>query len=152
MTVDQLLLVVQEAARNLIQRTTRPYPVALVVPLPGSTKVTSLDGFPDDDDERTDVMSVFAARHLIPDNAACFGMVAEATGADGQDVLVVVYGARRRGSFVTAAMIEQDGLGEFAEPEPLEPTAMPFIQPLQHAVDMAEPASDPGGGLPIIGA
>lgn len=178
MTLDQLLLVVQEAALNLTERAARPYPVTVVVPLPGSTRVMSLEGFPDGDDERTDVLSVFAATHLVPDNAACFGVLAEATGSDGQDLLVAVYGARRRGSFVTAAIISADALGqsgrgegalgegalgefalgefalgEFAEPEPLEPTAMPFIQPLQHAVDMAEPPSDTSqGGLPIIGS
>ena len=102
--------------------------------------------------ERKDALSVFAAQHMVPANAACFGLLAEATGPDGEDLMVVVYGARRRGSHVIAAMFDEDGvLTEFTPSEPLEKTAMPFVQPLQHAADMAEAPDDPAaGGLPII--
>ncbi len=153
MTVDQLLVLMEEAARNLVDRTDRPHPVTIVTPLPGSTKVLSLEGFPDDDAARKQALSIVAANHMVPENAACFGLLAEATGPGGEDLLVAVYGARHRGAFVTAAILDEGGLGEFAPPEPLDPDAMPFIQPLQHAADMSEPPDDVSGvaGLPIIG-
>lgn len=150
MTLDQLQLLIEEAARNLVDRTDRPHPVTVVLPLEGSTKVITLDGFPDEDAARHDALSVLAARQMVPVNAACFGFLAEATGPQGQDLLVAVYGARQRGGFVTAAAIVGDALSDFAPAEPLEPTAMPFLQPLQHAVDTAAPPEQ-SGGLPIIG-
>ncbi len=149
MTIDQLRILVEQAATELVQRTERPHPVTVVLPLEGSTKVISLDGFPDDDVERADALSVLAARQMVPVNAACFGFIAEADSADG-DVLLLVYGARQRGALVTAALIGPDGLSAFADPEPLEPTALPFIRPLQHAADTASPGEASGGGLPII--
>lgn len=152
MTIDQLRALIEEAARDLVDRTDRPHPVTVVVPLAGSTKVLSLEGFPDDDGARKDALSVLAAQHIVPANGPCFGFLAEATGPEGEDLLLVVYGARQRGSHLTAAVLDAAGLGEFAPSEGLEPTAMPFLQPLQHAVDLAT-AEDPaaGTGLPIIG-
>lgn len=153
MTIDQLRVLVEEAARSLAERHGRPLPTTVVVPLEGATRVTSLDGFPESDAERQDVLSVFAARHMVPENAPCFGFIAEATGPGGEDLVVVVYGARRRGAELMAATVAEDGeLSAFTAAEPLEPTAMPFLQPLQHAADMAEPPADPSGagGLPII--
>ncbi|AXV07678.1 hypothetical protein DVS28_a2999 [Euzebya pacifica] len=152
MNIDQLRVLMEEAAANVTERHERPLPVTVVLPLEGATRVTALDGFPDDDTERKDALSVFAAQHMVPANAACFGLLAEATGPDGEDLMVVVYGARRRGSHVIAAMFDEDGaLTEFTPSEPLEKTAMPFVQPLQHAADMAEAPDDPAaGGLPII--
>lgn len=152
MNIDQLRVLMEEAAANVTERHDRPLPVTVVLPLEGATRVTALDGFPDDDTERKDALSVFAAQHMVPANAACFGLLAEATGPDGEDLLVVVYGARRRGSHVIAAMFDEDGvLTEFTPSEPLENAAMPFVQPLQHAADMAEAPDDPAaGGLPII--
>ena len=160
MTVDQLRILVEQAAGEVVDRHGRPVPVTVVVPLEGSTKVLSLEAFPDDDADRKEALSVLAARQLAPANASCFGFLAEASApqgavSGGADLLVVVYGARRRGAWVMAAVLTADSdLGEFGEPEVLEPTAMPFLQPLQHAVDLAEPPSQPGqgeGGLPIIG-
>ena len=152
MTIDQLRVLMEEAAANVADRHDRPLPVTVVLPLEGSTRVTALQGFPDEDAERKEALSVFAAQHMVPANAACFGLLAEATGPAGEDLLVVVYGARRRGSHVIAAMFDEDGLlTEFTPSEPLEQTAMPFVQPLQHAADMAEAPDDPAaGGLPII--
>ena len=152
MNIDQLRVLMEEAAANVTERHDRPLPVTVVLPLEGATRVTALDGFPDDDTERKDALSVFAAQHMVPANAACFGLLAEATGPDGEDLMVVVYGARRRGSHVIAAMFDEDGvLTEFTPSEPLEKAAMPFVQPLQHAADMAEAPDDPAdGGLPII--
>jgi hypothetical protein len=149
-TLDQLHLLIEEAARNLVERTDRPHPVTVVLPLEGSTKVITLEGFPDQDDARHEALSVLAARQMVPANAACFGFLAEATGPDGEDLLLAVYGARQRGGYVTAAVIADGQLSDFTPAEPLEPTAMPFLQPLQHAVDTAAPP-DQTGGLPIIG-
>lgn len=150
MTLDQLKLLIGQAAEELAERHDRPLPVTIVVPLEGATRVVSLDAFPDTDGDRKEVLSVFAARHMVPDNAPCFGFLAEATGPDGQDLLVAVYGARRRGSYVMAASL-QEGLSDFTDAEPLEPTAMPYLQPLQHAVDTATSPEDGGAeGLPII--
>lgn len=151
MTIDQLRALMEEAAKDLVSRTTRPHPVTVVVPLADSTKVLALEGFPDEDAARKQVLSVVAAEQMVPGNAPCFGFLAEATGPGGEDLLLVVYGARQRGSHLTAAVIGPDGLGEFAPPEPLEPTAMPFLQPLQHAADLAS-ADDPATaqGLPIF--
>lgn len=152
MTIDQLQALVEEAARDLVARTHRPHPVTVVVPLAGATRVLSLDGFPDDDDARKAALSVVAAQQMVPENAPCFGFLSEATGPGGEDLMVAVYGARQRGSHLTAARIEDGTLGEFAAAEPLEPSAMPFLQPLQHAADLAT-AEDPAGGqgLPILG-
>lgn len=150
MTLDQLKLLIEQAAAELAERHDRPLPVTVVVPLEGATRVVSLDAFPDGDTERKEVLSVFAARHMVPENAPCYGFLAEATGPEGQDLLVAVYGARRRGSYVMAASLEE-GLSDFTEAEPLEPTAMPYLQPLQHAADTATPPDEGGpGGLPII--
>ena len=141
----------EEAARDLVSRTQRPHPVTVVLPLEQSTKVIALDGFPDDDGARKDALSVVAARQMVPNNASCFGFLAEADGQDGQELLVVVYGARQRGGFVTAAVLEDGGgLAEFVEAESLEPSAMPFVQPLQHAADTSNPPGDAAPGLPII--
>lgn len=152
MTIDQLHALMEEAARDLVARTPRPHPVTVVVPLPDATKVLALEGFPDADEDRKAVLSVVAAEQMVPGNAPCFGFLAEATGPAGEDLLLVVYGARQRGSHLTAALLDEDGLGEFAPSEPLEPTAMPFVQPLQHAADLAS-ADDPAGGegLPLFG-
>jgi hypothetical protein len=151
MTIDQLRALVEEAARDLVARTDRPHPVSIVVPLPDATRVVSLPDFPDDDHDRKQVLSAFAADHMVPAGASCFGFVGEASGPEGEDLLLIVYGARQRGSHLTAALLDADGPGVFAPSEPLEPTAMPFLQPLQHAADLAE-ATDPAGGegLPII--
>lgn len=153
MTVDQLRMLMQEAAKDLVGRTDRPHPVTVVIPSEESTKVISLEGFPDRDDDRKDALSLIAARQMVPRNAACYGFIAEATGPQGEDLLLVAYGARQRGGQLTAAVIGPQGLGDFAPAEELEPTAMPFLQPLQHAADTANPdagGGPAGGGLPII--
>lgn len=152
MTIDQLRLLIEEAAREVLVRHGRPAPVTVVLPLEGSTKVLSLEAFPDEDADRKAALSVLAAKQMVPANAACFGFLAEAEDPDGQELLLAIYGARRRGAFVMAATVAEDGsLSEFTEAEPLEPTALPFIQPLQHAADMSEAPDDPSaGGLPII--
>lgn len=141
MTIDQLREVCEQAARNLAAH--GDIPVSIVLPLPDVTHVVSLDAFPDDDDERRAVLSVFAADEVVPREAPCFGFVAEAD-VEGTDVVVVAYGARRRPAQVVAAPRSAEGLGEFSPPEELAAGALPFLEPLQHAVDLA-PAG-PGGG------
>lgn len=141
MNLDQLALVCAQAATDLATRG-EPLPTAVVLPLPAATKVLALPDFPEDDTARFDVLAGLAADVMVPANAPCFGFVAEAVadaGADPVDVVVVVFGARRLGSHVMAAPLEDGQLGEFSAPEPLDPTAMPYLRPLQHAADTATP-------------
>lgn len=141
MRIEELEVVCVEAARNLVARREGPLRPSVVLPLPSATRVLTLPEWPDDDPARFDLLARFAADVMVPANAPCFGFVAEAVAADGDgeplDVVVVAFGARRLGSRISAAPLEPDGLGEFAESEPLDPEAMPFLAPLQHAVDTA---------------
>lgn len=149
MTLEELALICQEAARELVARGERPVPAAVVLPLPDATKVLVLDGFPDDDRDRHAAMSRLAAEEMVPRSAPCFGFVAEATLEDGDgdgeasgpgggvDVVVVAFGARGRGTHATAAPLDADGVGSWTPAEPLDPTALPFLAPLQHAADLA---------------
>jgi hypothetical protein len=152
MTLDELRQLCQEAARDLVARHDPPLPAAVVLPLPSQTHVTTLDGFPDDDEQRFTALSHFAADRMVPASAPCFGFVAEAELAadDGPvDVVVVAYGARQRGTWVTAAPLDAGRVGEFSASEQLDPAALPFLRPLQHAADLA---STPGeGGEDVLG-
>lgn len=142
MRIEELEVVCQEAARNLVERSDRPIPATVVLPLPSATRVTSLPDWPDDDDERAALLERFAADVMAPANAPCFGFIAEAVAqAQGQpvDVVVVAYSARRNHPRITAAVLADDALGDFAPPEGLAPGAFPFLVPLQHAVDQAAP-------------
>ena len=159
MTLDELELVCQEAARSFAARQGRPLPAAVVLPLPEATRVVTMEGFPDDDPTRFDVLSAFAADTMRPANAPCYGFLAEAVAeseGQGVDVILVAYGARRHRARITAAPLQAgaDGtvqVGDFTASEDLDPTALPFLSPLQHAVDEAKPPEEPSGGLPIIG-
>ena len=149
MTVDELRTLCQEAARDLLTRHERPVPPAVVVPLPDRTQVTTLDDFPADDQARFQVLSHFAADRMVPAEAPCYGFIAEAElAADSEpiDVVMVVFGARQRGAWVTAAPVEGDTLGPFSDAEQLDTAAMPFLQPLQHAADLAQ-----GGTGDVLG-
>ncbi len=142
MTLDELELVCQQAARNVVARDARPVPATVVLPLANATRVTALAPWPDDDPGRFDLLARFAAEVMRPANAPCYGFLAEAAvdaGGVPTDVVVVAYGARRLGARVTAAPLTADGLGEFLDSEPLDPTAFPFLSPLQHAADAAQP-------------
>ncbi|MPZ86495.1 MAG: hypothetical protein GEU81_00210 [Nitriliruptorales bacterium] len=142
MRIEELDVLCRQAAHDLVERETRPLPPAVVVPLPEATSVTTFPGFPNDDRTRFDLLTRFAAEKMRPVNAPAFGFLAEAT-MDAEpgpvDVVVVVYGARRHHSSITAAPLTEQGLGEFLAPEELEPTAFPFLAPLRHAVDAAQP-------------
>lgn len=136
-------MVCREAAEQLAKREARPVPASVVLPLPAATQVVSLEGFPDDDAGRFDLLARFAGERMRPVDAPCWGFIAEAElgspGDERVDVLVVAYGARGHHPRLVAAPLERDGLGEFSEPDDLEPTALPFLAPLQHAADAAEP-------------
>ena len=143
MTLEELALVCQEAAAQLVARGARPIPPTVVLPLPSATKVVVLEGFPDDDAERHAALSAFAADEMVPHGAPCFGFVAEAALGEGDaavDVVLLAYGARRRPTRLTAAALADGELGPWSTAEDLDPTALPFVRPLQHAADLAEPA------------
>jgi hypothetical protein len=113
------------------------------------------------------VFAELAHDRITADRVPCWGFVAEAE-VGGEDVAVVVFGARRHAPHLTASRFTPDGdLEEFVPSEELDPTALPFLHPLQHAVD-ALPAVDdvlgrtdpkrhgggpgggPEGGLPLV--
>jgi hypothetical protein len=152
--IEELAVLCRQAAHDLVARESRPLPPAVVLPLPEATQVTTFPDFPDDDPARFDLLSRFAAEKMRAVNAPAFGFVAEGTvdGEDGPvDVAVVVYGARNHRSSITAAPFTEEGLGDFLPADELDPTAMPFLAPLRHAVDTAAPPDaigGPGSGLP----
>jgi hypothetical protein len=143
MRIDELELVCREAVAQIVTRGERPLPPTMVLPLPSSTRVVALPAFPDDDDGRLTLLTRFADDEMRPANAPAYGFVAEAAAhaEDGapMEVVVVVYGARGHHPQIIAAPLNGEELGPFTEPEALEPTAMPFLVPVQHAVDAATP-------------
>jgi hypothetical protein len=150
-TIDELRQLCEEAARDLVDRGGSPVPAAVVLPAPSRTHVTVLEEFPHGDDDRFLVLSHFAADHMVPAGAPCFGFVAEAELADDREaveVVMVAFGARQRGTWVTAATIHDGQLGPFSAAEQLDAAALPFLRPLQHAADMAA-ATD--GGDDVLG-
>ena len=143
MRVEELEVVCQEAARNLVERSEGMVPASIVLPLPSRTSVTSLPDWPDDDVSRTELIERFAADVAVPNNAPCYGFVAEGVAADDEgrpvDVVVVVFGARNNHPRVAAAVLRDGSIDEFTQSEPLAPSAMAFLAPLQRAVDQARP-------------
>jgi hypothetical protein len=136
MRIEELDTLCRQAAHDVLAREGRPLPAAVVVPLAAATRVTTLPDFPDDDPARYDLLDGFARTVMRPANAPAYGFLAEAT-VDGQDVVVVVYGARNHHPRVMAAPLSGDDLGDFGAPEELDPAAFPFLAPLQHAADAA---------------
>jgi hypothetical protein len=153
---EELRYVCQEAALDLVRSEGRPLPVTVVLPGRERTRLVKLPAFPDDDEERHGLLAQFAADEVVAGQVPCWGFVSEAVVA-GQDAVVVVFGARKHAPHVTAALFGDDGdLVEFVPSEELDPTAMPFLHPLQHAVDalpaLEQPPTPGGeGGLPIVG-
>lgn len=144
MQFDELRFVCQQAATDLVRERARPLPATVVLPAPHRTRLLTLPRFPDDDEQRHTVLAQLAADEVSATGTPAWGFVAEAEVAD-RDAVVVVYGARRHAPHLTAAWFASDGdLDEFLPEEELDPTALPFLHPLQHAVD-ALPAVD--GGL-----
>lgn len=165
MQFEELRFVCQEAARDLVDQHGLPVPPAIVVPGPEKTRIVRLADFPEDDEARHALLSKFAEDELAKNLVPCWGFIAEATVGD-QDMIVTVYGARRHAPAISAAPVQDDKtLGDFLEDEQLDPTAMPFLHPLQHTVDemasLAEAPTpmdaamkrpiDPPGGETILG-
>lgn len=154
MRIEELAAVCTEAAAQLVARGERPLPATVVLPLAAATRVVALPDFPDDEDGRRALLARFADDEMRAANAPAYGFVAEGVAGDETgaplEVVVVVYGARGHHPLVVAAPLLPDGLGPFTDPEPLEPTAMPFLAPVQQAVDAARPPDampleDPAG-------
>ena len=163
MQFEELRFVCQEAAMDLVRSRGRPLPPTVVLPGPERTQLLTLPELPEDDEARHAVLAQVALDRVTGDGVPCWGFVAEAE-AGGDDVVVVVYGARRHAPHLTASRFGEDGdLEEFVPSEPLDPTALPFLHPLQHAVDSLPAAGDvfgaadpkrggpDDGGLPIVG-
>jgi hypothetical protein len=154
MKFEELRFVCEEAARDVVARGQRPVPPTMVLPGADRTRLLTLTGFPEDDEARHEYLVRFAHDQITQPGVPAWGFLAEAE-VGGHDAVAIVYGARRHAPEVSAAPLGEDGLGEFLAAEELDPTAMPFLHPLQHAVD-ALPAvegdePEEGGGLPIFG-
>ncbi len=161
MQFEELRFVCQEAAVDLARTRGRPLPPTVVLPGAQRTQLLTLPELPADDEARHAVLAQLAQDHITAPGVPCWGFVAEAE-VGGQDAVVVVYGARRHAPHLTGARFDADGaLGEFARAEALDPTALPFLHPLQHAVDALPAAGDvfaafdpkragPEGGLPLV--
>lgn len=143
MQFEELRFVCQQAAKDHVEQGERPLAPAVVLPGPERTRIVRLRGFPDDDESRHTLIKQFAKDEVEKNLVPCWGFLAEATMGE-QDVVVAVYGARRHAPVVTAATLQDGELGEFLPEEPLDANAMPFLHPLQHAVDaMATLAEQP---------
>ncbi len=141
MQFEELRFVCQQAALDLVRNRERPLPATVVLPGPDRTQLVTLPDFPADDELRHSILAQLALDRITTERIPCWGFVAEAD-AQGDDVVVVVFGARRHQPSITASRFTDNGdLEEFVTAEPLDPTAMPFLHPLQHAVD-AVPAVD----------
>lgn len=136
MRIEELAYLCEEAARDLVSRRERPFPAAVVLPGVPASRIVELPDFPDDDTGRSAVLDALAQREIVEAARPAYGFLAEAVTADGEEVVIVVYGAHSHPPRITAAAIdEQDALGEFAPAEPLDPAALPFLHPLQHAAE-----------------
>lgn len=155
MKFEELRFVCEEAAKDVVSKGTRPVPPTVVLPGPERTRLLTLPRFPEDDESRHAYLAQFAVDQVTEGQVPCWGFLVEAE-VGGHDAVVIVYGARQHAPEISAAPLDDDqGLGDFVAGEELDPTAMPFLHPLQHAVD-ALPAGDPGqgpdpGGLPLFG-
>ena len=159
MQFEELRYVCQQAALDLVRQKGRPLPPTVVLPGPERTALVTLPDLPAGDEQRHAVLAQLAHDRITTDQVPCWGFVAEAD-AGGEDVVVVVYGARRHAPRLTASRVAEDGdLEEFVPDQELDPTALPFLHPLQHAVDALPAvgdvfgAADPKrgeGGLPLV--
>lgn len=156
MRIEELQFVCEEAAKDLVSNRTRPFNPVVVLPRPDKSRLVELEAFPTEEEAQRELMANFANDHLVAEQIPCYGFLAEAE-IDGTDVLLVVYGARKHYPHVTAAGLSDEGLTTpFQEPEELDPHALPFLHPLQRAVDEMEAEAtapgpvDGGGGLPIV--
>lgn len=161
MQFDELRFVCQEAAGDVLTNRGRPLPPTVVLPGQQRTQLLTLPELPEDDEARHAVFAQLAADRITADGVPCWGFLAEAEVGE-QDAVVVVYGARRHAPQLTAsAFTDEGGLEGFVPAEDLDPTALPFLHPLQHAVDAlpavgdvfgeVDPKRGGEGRLPIIG-
>ena len=142
MQFEELRFITQQAAIDVASKHARPLPPTIVLPGPARTLLLTLPELPDDDELRHAVIAQLAADHLTAEGVPCWGFVAEADVA-GHDGVIAVFGARRHTPHVSAALFDDDGaLAEFVAAEELDPTALPFLHPLQHAVDALPGAQD----------
>ncbi|MDZ7790068.1 MAG: hypothetical protein U5L08_06145 [Xanthomonadales bacterium] len=147
MQFEELRFVCQEAAIDIVDREGVARPTVV---LPGSekTRLLALPQFPEDDEARHELLANLAADEIVEGQVPCWGFVAEAELDDGGDVVVVVYGARKHAPHLTAAVKLGDGtLDEFLPAEELAAEAMPYLHPLQHAVDQLPAVETPPDGL-----
>jgi hypothetical protein len=143
---EELRYICQEAAIDVLRERGRPVPPTLVLPGPERTRLLTLPRFPEDDEDRHTVLAQVAEDELKPNETPCWGFVCEAE-VGGSDAVVVVFGARRHAPHVTASPFGAEGdLEEFVPSEELDPTALPFLHPLQHAVDALEAKPQDEGG------
>ncbi len=158
MQFEELRFVCQEAALDLLRSRGRPIPPTVVLPGAERTQLLTLPDLPEQDEARHAVLAQVALERITGDGVPCWGFVAEAD-VGGRDAVVVVFGARRHAPNLTAAVYDDEGnLDTFVASEPLDPTALPFLHPLQHAVDSLPAAGDVfgaadpkrSGGLPIV--
>jgi hypothetical protein len=145
---EELRFVCQEAAIGLLEQG-RPVPPTIVLPGPDRTRLLRLANFPDEDEARHEYLLRLAADELVPGRIPCWGFVSEAELEQGGDVVLVVFGARKHAPHLTAALVDDDAthLEEFVPSEELDPTAMPYLHPLQHAVDQLPAVETPPDGL-----
>jgi hypothetical protein len=132
---EELRFITQQAAIDVAGRHPRPLPPTVVLPGPARTLLLTLPELPVEDELRHAVLAEIATDHLTGEGIPCWGFVAEADVA-GRDGVVAVFGARRHVPHVSAAWFtDEGGLDEFVSAEELDPAALPFLHPLQHAVD-----------------
>jgi hypothetical protein len=148
---EELRYVCQEAALDVLRSRGRPVPATVVLPGPDRTRLLTLPSFPDDDELRHAVLAQVALDEVSADRVPCWGFVAEAE-VGGEDAVVVAFGARRHAPHVTASTFDADGaLAGFVPSEELDPAALPFLHPLQHAVDALPSASEEAAASDVFG-
>lgn len=143
MRFEELRFLCEEAAKDLLKKGQRPVPPTVVLPSGDTTKLLSLPEFPADDQERHQYLAAFARTQIIEHKVPAWGFVVEAE-VDDEDAVVIAFGARRHTPHIAAAQITDDGIGEWTPDEELDPRALPFLHPLQTAVDKI-PAEQQGG-------
>jgi hypothetical protein len=157
MRYEELRFLCEEAAKDLVASRGRPVPATVVLPAADRTRLLTLPAFPTDDRQRHDYLAELAADQLLERGVPAWGFVVEGE-LDTRDVVVIAYGARKHAPEISAAPFGDDGaLGAFLPGEELDPSALPFLHPLQHAVDslptVPAAGSPPDGGdvLPLFG-
>lgn len=144
MRFEELRFLCEEAAKDLLTKHERPVPPTVVLPTGDTTRLMTLPSFPTDDAERHAYLKTFARTQITEPGIPAWGFVVEAD-VDDHPAIVITFGARRHTPHVAAAPFDDEGLlGEWTDDEELDPRALPFLHPLQTAVD-AIPAEQQGG-------